>query len=93
MHGHDNCSHGPARAWVMQPDRRWFARCDTCNVFRLWADYYEVYGVVSRWWWECECDPVGDIMAIDVTQLNLVQLDVVSAVSDLQRILNRAEAL
>ena len=54
MHGHDNCSHGPARAWVMQPDRRWFARCDTCNVFRLWADYYEVYGVVSHWWWECE---------------------------------------
>jgi hypothetical protein len=53
-HGHEDCTHGPGSAWTLEPDRRWFTRCDTCGRFRLWADYFEVYGARSNWWWECE---------------------------------------
>jgi hypothetical protein len=51
---HEGCEHGPGTGWALEPTRRWFSRCDTCNQFRLWADYFEVYGAISHWWWECE---------------------------------------
>ena len=57
---HDECGHGPGTAWTLTSDRRFFARCDTCHKFRLWADYFEVYtginddDVESCWWWECK---------------------------------------
>lgn len=36
-----------AHSWAIDPDRRWFARCDHCGRRRLVADYYEVYGNVD----------------------------------------------
>ena len=54
MTGHKNCQHGRGASWTLEPARRWFDRCGTCKAFRPWGDYYEVYGEVDRWWWECE---------------------------------------
>jgi hypothetical protein len=56
---HKGCSHGPGTSWTLEPTWRLFTRCDTCGVFRLWADYFEMYGSrwphsMNRWWWECE---------------------------------------
>ena len=53
---HSDCEHGPGVLWVLEPTRRWLARCDTCHRLRLWADYFEVYaeGEGHCWWWECE---------------------------------------
>lgn len=55
---HEDCTHGDGNAWAITPDRRYFKRCDTCNTFRLWEDYREVYFVDVEnegncWWWEC----------------------------------------
>ncbi|KKN84490.1 hypothetical protein LCGC14_0289520 [marine sediment metagenome] len=55
---HGGCAHGTANAWTQEPTRRYFKRCDTCDTFRPWASYYEVYYAdVDReetcWWWEC----------------------------------------
>jgi hypothetical protein len=55
---HENISCAAGNAWALQPDRRYFKRCDTCGTFRVWANYYEVYYVdlgreETCWWWEC----------------------------------------
>jgi hypothetical protein len=56
MRTHKDCDHGPGAAWVLDPTRQWFTRCDACNRFRLWGDYFEVYDwePATCGWWECE---------------------------------------
>ena len=43
-----------SRGWNMEPTRRWFCRCDECGMFRLWADYFDVYYTEGGFHWECE---------------------------------------
>jgi hypothetical protein len=38
---------GRVCSWVIDPTRRWFARCDRCGHRWLLADYYEVYGNID----------------------------------------------
>lgn len=55
-------------AWVLDPDRMWFHKCDRCQQRKLVANFYEVYGKCGTcptckrkgrkpgagiWWWEC----------------------------------------
>ena len=59
MSSHKYCTHGPGNAWTREPILRFFFRCDTCRLFRPWANYFEVYSIdvdkeTTCWWWECE---------------------------------------
>jgi hypothetical protein len=53
MNARDKYLSEPINSWTLAPSRRWFARCDVCEIFRLWADYFETYRK-SGWQWECE---------------------------------------
>ena len=48
-------------SWTSEPDRHWFKRCDKCGTWRLWGNYYDVYGDYGKgeeirivFWYECE---------------------------------------
>lgn len=49
--------HAEIASWTIQGDRRWFARCDQCERWRLVGYYHEVYppiaGEARGWWWVC----------------------------------------
>ncbi len=57
-HRHKGCTHGAGNAWTIEPTRRYFQHCDSCDVRFPWANHYEVYYVDEDreeccWWREC----------------------------------------
>ena len=50
---HEGCTHGPGGSWTREPTQYWCKWCDTCDSFRLRAEYYEVYSYEGSWWFEC----------------------------------------